>query len=45
VAIVADARLTEPIPATGDPVHCDWEQEGDRLWAQARWTQSFASLS
>jgi hypothetical protein len=45
VAIVADARLTEPIPATDGSVHYDWEQEGDQLWAQARWIQSYASLS
>ena len=45
VAIVADARLAAPITVASDSVRCDWEQEGGRLWAQAWWTGSFASLS
>ena len=45
VAIVADARLTAPIASAGDSVQCDWDEEGGRLWAQARWTMSSASLS
>jgi signal transduction histidine kinase len=45
IAIVADARLTVPIAPASDSVHCDWDQEGDRLWAQARWTRPSASFS
>ena len=46
VAIVADARLAQ---SAGQPppesVEWDWDQGGDRLWAQARWTGLSASLS
>lgn len=47
VAIVADARLTAPFAAATDSVQCDWDEEGERVWAQASWTgtASFASLS
>ena len=47
VAIVADARLAAPFAAAADSVQYDWDEEGGRVWAQARWTgtASFASLS
>lgn len=45
VAIVADARLAAPISSADDSVQCDWDEEEGRLWAQARWMVSSASLS
>lgn len=47
VAIVADASLPGlDLAVAGDVVRCDWDEiEGNRLWAQARWTRSSASLS
>lgn len=38
VAIIADARLPEPIQATHDEVSVAEETEGEWLWAQASWT-------
>jgi hypothetical protein len=47
VAIVADARA--PVPdmtaAVRAAVSVDWDEGGDRLWAQAKWTVPSASLS
>jgi hypothetical protein len=47
VAIVADARLAVPIVSAGDSIQCDFDEEGGKVWAQARWTAiaSSASLS
>jgi hypothetical protein len=38
VAIFADARLPEPIPAPHDEVAVAQETDGEWLWAQASWT-------
>jgi hypothetical protein len=50
VAIVADTAAR--VPAVSDPgtesgrlVEWDWDQGGDRLWAQAKWTEPSVSLS
>jgi hypothetical protein len=47
VAIVADASPTglAMAGAADGPVSWAWDEEGGRLWAQARWTGSSASLS
>lgn len=41
---VGDGPGGEP-PDTAETVRWDWDEEGDRLWAQAKWTKSSASLS
>jgi hypothetical protein len=33
------------LPDKAETVRWDWDEEGDRLWAQAKWTRSSASLS
>jgi hypothetical protein len=50
VAIVADARLAlaagdGPPETANDGVRREWDREGGRLWAQARWTAPSGSLS
>ena len=45
VAILADAKLSLPVPDLHEAVECSHDPDGEMLWVQARWTGPSASPS